>query len=66
MPDKTAALQKVLLETGAAMVYGQSYLIDQNGQVIKEPKVSGESRESRERDLAWLSEKMAVRLSDSF
>ena len=42
LPDKTAALQKVLLETDAAMVYGQSYLIDQNGQVIKEPKVSGE------------------------
>ena len=54
LPDKTAALQKVLLETGAAMVYGQSYLIDQNGQVIKEPKVSGEYRE---RDLAWLLKK---------
>ena len=45
LSDKTAALQKVLLETGSAMVYGQSYLIDQNGQVIKEPKVSGESRD---------------------
>ena len=51
LPDKTAALQKVLLETDAAMVYGQSYLIDQNGQVIREPKVSGERQE---RNLAWL------------
>ena len=54
LSDKTAALQKVLLETDVVMVYGQSYLIDQNGQVIKEPKVSGESRE---RDLAWLLKK---------
>ena len=54
LPDKTAALQKVLLETDAAMVYGQSYLIDQNGQVIKEPKVSGERQE---RNLAWLLKK---------
>ena len=34
--------------------YGQSYLIDQNGQVIKEPKVSGERQE---RNLAWLLKK---------
>ncbi|KXT85154.1 Dolichol-phosphate mannosyltransferase in lipid-linked oligosaccharide synthesis cluster [Streptococcus sp. DD11] len=51
LPDKTAALYKVLSETGAAMVYGRSYVIDQDGQIIKESKVS---EERRERDLAYL------------